>query len=82
MILDCLQSREYCEVVTDDLLLFTPTKKSHITKLQDLLKTLPKNGLKISPQRSVSFSEKNYSIWEILYSLRIGECVLNHYEVG
>ena len=32
----------------DDLLLFTPSKRSHIDKLKDLLKALLKNGLKIS----------------------------------
>ena len=32
----------------DDLLLFTPKKKSHIAKLEDLLKVLLKNGLRIS----------------------------------
>ena len=37
-ILDCLQSRKYCEAIMDDLLLFTPSKKSHINKLEDLLK--------------------------------------------
>ena len=37
-ILDCLQSRKYCEAIMDDLLLFTPTKKSCIAKLEDLLK--------------------------------------------
>ena len=26
IILDCLQSRKYCEAIMDDLLLFTPTK--------------------------------------------------------
>ena len=31
----------------DDILLFTPTKKSHIVKLEDLLKVLLKNGLKV-----------------------------------
>ena len=36
--LDCSQSRKYCEVIIDDLLLFTPTKKSHMAKLADLLK--------------------------------------------
>ena len=35
----------------DDLLLFTPTKKSHMVKLEDLLKALLKSGLKISPKR-------------------------------
>ena len=32
----------------DNLLLFTPTKKAHMAKLEDLLKALLKNGLKIS----------------------------------
>ena len=36
--LDCLQSRIYSEAIMDDLLLFTPTKKSHIAKSEDLLK--------------------------------------------
>ena len=31
----------------DDLLLFTTNKKSHNGKLEDLLKALSKNGLKI-----------------------------------
>ena len=50
-ILDCLQSRRYCKAIMDDLLLFTPTKKSHIAKLEDLLKALLKNRLKISPKK-------------------------------
>ena len=50
-ILDCLQSRKYCEVTMDDLLLFTSSKKSHMNKLEDLLKSLLKNGLKISPKK-------------------------------
>ena len=37
-ILDCLQSRKYCEAIMDDLLLFTPTKKSHIAKLLRFVK--------------------------------------------
>ena len=41
-ILDCLQSRKYCKAVMEDLLLFTPSKKSHIDKLEDLLKALLK----------------------------------------
>ena len=35
----------------DDLLLFTPSKHSHIVILEDLLKALLKNGLKISPKK-------------------------------
>ena len=53
-ILDCLQSKKYCEAILDDLLLFTP-KSSHITKLEHLLKALLKNGLKISPKKCQLF---------------------------
>ena len=48
-ILNSLQSRKYCEAIMDDLLLFTPSTKVHIAKLEDFLKALRKNGLKISP---------------------------------
>ena len=50
-ILNSLQNRKYCEVIMDDLLLFTPSKKAHMDKLEDLLKALRKNGLKISPKK-------------------------------
>ena len=50
-ILDCLQSRNYCEAIMDSLLLFTPTKKLHMSKLEDLLKALLKNHLKISSKK-------------------------------
>ena len=39
----------------DVLLLFTPSKKSHMDKLEDLLKALLKNGLKISPKKCQLF---------------------------
>ena len=39
----------------DDLLLFTPSKKSHMDNLEDLLKALLKNGLKISPKKCQLF---------------------------
>ena len=39
----------------DHLLLFTPSKGSHIAKLEDLLKTLLKNGLKISQKKCQLF---------------------------
>ena len=54
-ILNSLQSRKYCETIMDDLLLFTPSKKVHIAKLEDLLKALRKNGLKISPKKCQLF---------------------------
>ena len=54
-ILDCLQSKKYCEAIMGDLLLFTPSKETHINKLEDLLKALLKNGLKISPKKCQLF---------------------------
>ena len=53
-ILDCLQSKKYHEAIMDDLLLFTATKKSYIRKLEGLLNSLLKNGLKISPKKKGS----------------------------
>ena len=54
-ILDCLQSRKYCEVIMDDLLLFSPSKETHMNKLEDLLKALLRKGLKISPKKCQFF---------------------------
>ena len=54
-ILNSLQSRKYCEAIMDNLLLFTPSKKVHMDKLEDLLKSLRKNGLKISPKKCQLF---------------------------
>ena len=54
-ILECLQSRKYCEAIMNDLLLFTLSKKSHIAKLEDLLKALLKNRLKISAKKNQLF---------------------------
>ena len=39
----------------DDLLLFTPSKRAHIAKLEDLLKALRKNGMKITPKKCQLF---------------------------
>ena len=39
----------------DDLLLFTPLKGSHMDRMEDLLKALLKNGLKISPKKCQLF---------------------------
>ena len=54
-ILDCLQSRKYCKAIMDDLILFTPSKESHMNKLADILSALLKNGLKISPKKCQLF---------------------------
>ena len=54
-ILDFLQNIKYCKEIMDDLLLFTPSKKFHMDKLEDLLKALMKNGLKISSKKCQLF---------------------------
>ena len=56
----------------DDILLFTPSKKSHIGKLEDLLKVLLKMDLK-SPQRNISSLGRIYNIWATQSLLRKGE---------
>ena len=47
--------QKYCEAIMDDLLLSTPSKSSHMAKLEDLLKALLKNGLKISLKKCQLF---------------------------
>ena len=54
-ILNSLSSRKYCEAIMDDLLLFTPSNEEHYYKLEELLKALCKNGLKISPKKCQLF---------------------------
>ena len=39
----------------DDLILFTPSKESHMNKLEDILKALLKNVLKVSPKKCQLF---------------------------
>ena len=57
-ILNCLESRKYCESLIDNVLLFTPSKQSHMRKLEDLLKALLKYGLKISPRKCQLFKKE------------------------
>ena len=72
-ILDCLQSRKYCEAIMDDLLLFTPSE-THMNKLEDLLKALLKNGLKISPKKC-QLLKPVYNAWEMKYLLKLKKYV-------
>ena len=59
----------------DDLSLFTPTKKSHIAKSEDLLKVLLKNGLKISPKKcQLSRKELQY-IGNTIFIKDKGVCI-------
>ena len=54
-ILNCMSSRKYCEAIMNDLLLFTPSMEAHYYKLEELLKALCKNKLKISPKKCQLF---------------------------
>ena len=51
----------------DDLLLFRPSKKSHIAKLEDLLKVLLKNRLKISPKKCQLFEKELQYMGNIIF---------------
>ena len=42
----------------DNVLLFTTSKQSHMRKLEDLVKALLKNGLKISPRKCQLFKKE------------------------
>ena len=66
-ILNSFQSRKYCEAIMDDLLLFTPSKKAHMDKLEDLLKALRKNGLKISPKKCQLFKTELQYMGNIIF---------------
>ena len=57
-ILNCLENRKYFEAIMDDMLLFTPSEEVHMRKLEDLLKALLKNGLKISPRKCQLFRKE------------------------
>ena len=59
----------------DDLLLFTPSKKSHIAKLEDLLKVIPKNGLKISPKKCQLFRTQLQYMGNTIFILDRRVCV-------
>ena len=66
-ILECLQSRKHCEAIMGDLLLFTPSKKAHMAKLEDLLKTLLENGLKISSKKCHSFKTELQYMGNVIF---------------
>ena len=78
-ILECLEGKKHCKVIMDDfLLLFTPMKKLHMAKLEDLLKALLKNRLKISPKKCQLFKSELQYMGNIIFIKDKGGGVLNH----
>ena len=66
-ILECLQSRKHCEAIMGDLLLFTSLKRAHMLKLEDLLKALLKNRLKISPKKCQLFKTELQCMGNVIF---------------
>ena len=75
MILNCLERRKYYEAIKDDMLLITPSKQMHIRKLEDLLKALLKNGLKISPRKCQLFTTELQYMGNTIFSQEKRVCV-------
>ena len=59
----------------DDLLLFTPMKTSHFAKLEDLLKALCKNRLKISPKKCQIFKTELQYMGNAIFIKDMRACV-------
>ena len=70
-----MESKRYCEAISDDLLLFTPLKQSHMTKLEDLLKALLKDRLKISPRKCQLFRKELQYMGNIIFIQEKRVCV-------
>ena len=74
-ILGCLQSKKYCEAIMNDLILFTPSKESHMNKLEDILNALLRNGLKVSPKKCQLFRTNLQYMGNEIFIENRGVCV-------
>ena len=59
----------------DDFLLFTPSKESHMSKLEDLQRALLKNGLKKSPKKCQLFKPSLHYIGNKIFIQNKKVCV-------
>ena len=59
----------------DDLLLFTPSKQSHMKKLGDLFKALLKNGLKKSLKKCQLFRKESQYMGNTIFIQEKRVCV-------
>ena len=55
----------------DDLLLFIPSKETHMSKLGDLLKALLKNGVENITKEVSNYLRPAYNTWKMKYLLKI-----------
>ena len=60
----------------DNLQLFTPSRELHISKLEDLIKILLKNGLKTSPKKCQLFRTELQYMGNTIF-IKKGEFALN-----
>ena len=74
-VLNCLENRKYCEAIMDNVLLVTSSKQSHMRKLEDLLKALLRNGLKISPRKCQLFKKELQYIGNTIFIQEKKVCV-------
>ena len=57
-ILDCLQSREYCEVSMDNLLLFTPLKNNTFGKVRRFTESIIEKWTENIPKEVPTFQDR------------------------
>ena len=74
-IVECLQSTKHCKAILDDLLLFTPLKRVQMVKLENLLKALLENRLKISPKKCQLFKTELQYMENIIFKIDRKVCV-------
>ena len=59
----------------DDLLLFTPSKQSHMIKLEDLLRALLENSLKISSKKFQLFRKELQYMYNTIFIQEKRVCI-------
>ena len=74
-ILNCLESRRHCVVIMDDLLLFMPSKQSHMRKIEDLLKALLKNKIEDIPKKCQLFRKELQYMGNIIFIQEKRVCI-------
>ena len=80
MILNCLESRRYCEAIMDDMLLFTPSKQMHMRKVEDFTQGLAQKWF--SPGKCQLFKTELQYMGNTIFIQGKRVCGENHYIVG